>query len=188
MARNLGYPPNEVLYFHFREPNKCMDWGMHPLCDNLDFKKIFDIVRGGIKVIEIYVEHGHSQLINNLSSSSHFDFANEVDEVDVNIEYTTKRLNEVDCDETDSHESDSYETEDDPDYAVEENGSDYLEDVEVDMSVFKYNVDADVVEVYNATDNALDDYESDEQEKSIDVDLVYSDEDNSTVLNTVSKG
>ncbi|XP_076926126.1 uncharacterized protein LOC143589176 [Bidens hawaiensis] len=168
MARNLGYPPNEVLYFHYRELNVCMDWGIHPLCDKFDFKKIFNIVKGGIKVVDIYVEHGHSRLINNASFASQNQFENEKghEVVDVDIEYTSNRLNEEEGKETDSHESGSYETEDDSDYTIEEIGYEYLEDVEVDMTVFKNNVDADVVEVYNATDNALDDYEDDEHEKS----------------------
>ncbi|MFS7999437.1 hypothetical protein Hanom_Chr12g01166141 [Helianthus anomalus] len=66
MIKKLGYDDGIVYYLHFKEPNVSLDFGLRTLrCDiglrtlrcDIDLEPLFDNVRQGVKMIEIYVEH-----------------------------------------------------------------------------------------------------------------------------------
>ncbi|MFS7988564.1 hypothetical protein Hanom_Chr11g01036341 [Helianthus anomalus] len=57
MVKQLGYSVYMVFYFHYKIPYVCLDLGLKSLSSDSDFTSLFEHVRSGVKLIEIYVEH-----------------------------------------------------------------------------------------------------------------------------------
>ncbi|MFS7905289.1 hypothetical protein Hanom_Chr01g00045951 [Helianthus anomalus] len=56
MVKQIGYSVDMVFYFHFKIPYVCLDLGLKCLASDSDFLSLFEHVRGGVKLIEIYDE------------------------------------------------------------------------------------------------------------------------------------
>ncbi|MFS8028882.1 hypothetical protein Hanom_Chr16g01515761 [Helianthus anomalus] len=67
----LGYSCYMDFYFYYKVPNLCLDLGLRSLIVDHDFENLFDHVRDGVKLMEIYVEHWVSSVFLNSIPSQH---------------------------------------------------------------------------------------------------------------------
>ncbi|XP_076934266.1 uncharacterized protein LOC143600472 [Bidens hawaiensis] len=180
IVRSVGYPCDMVLYFHYKEPCLCLDLGIKPLCDNGDFQKLFDIVRGGTNLVEVYIEHGQTCVITNASFSTYFPISNE----GTLIKFTESRGNEEECSESDSYESDSEgskDDDDDPDY-IQEFNDNHVEDVDVD-----FDADEHKHEHKHEHDTLIDGGDLNDDTLNVDIDNFDSDDENPRLLKSVAR-
>ncbi|KAM0042533.1 hypothetical protein Hdeb2414_s0010g00330901 [Helianthus debilis subsp. tardiflorus] len=63
MVKQLGYSVDMVFYFHYKIPYVCLHLGSKSLSTESDFSNLFEHIRGGVKLIEIYVEHWTSRVL-----------------------------------------------------------------------------------------------------------------------------
>lgn len=55
----LKYDPKKIMYYHFKMPDKTLDWGLRALACNDDIVNLAQYVKDN-KVIEVFIEHGET--------------------------------------------------------------------------------------------------------------------------------
>ncbi|KAJ9540354.1 hypothetical protein OSB04_026860 [Centaurea solstitialis] len=67
MMGMLGYKGGEHMYYHFMVPETDLDFGLEPLGNDDDIRKLLKYT-SKYKVIDVYIEHGMTTLTNYLKS------------------------------------------------------------------------------------------------------------------------
>ena len=61
IVKMLKYDPQQIMFYHFREPKKNLDWGLRALgCDD-DVVSLISYVSKH-KVIEVFIEHNETRV------------------------------------------------------------------------------------------------------------------------------
>ncbi|KAL8268324.1 hypothetical protein R6Q59_002122 [Mikania micrantha] len=117
MVKTIGYPCDMVFYFYFKIPYMSLDLGLKPLVEDVDFERIFEYVRSGVKMIQIYVEHENTHVHNEEDDPNLCDSGDsEEDDPDFCVNKHNLLLNvEVDMEEFRSVVDDDVEEMDDED-------------------------------------------------------------------------
>ncbi|MFS7931034.1 hypothetical protein Hanom_Chr04g00351221 [Helianthus anomalus] len=56
MVKKLGYDDGIVFYIHFKEPYVSLDFGLRTVRCDMDLESLFDNLRQGVKIIDIYCD------------------------------------------------------------------------------------------------------------------------------------
>ena len=59
IVKMLKYDPREIMYYHFKIPDKNLDWGLRALACDDDIVNLAQYVKDN-KVIEVFIEHGET--------------------------------------------------------------------------------------------------------------------------------
>ena len=59
VVKMLKYDPREIMYYHFKIPNKTLDWGLRALACDDDVNNLAQYVKDN-KVIDVFIEHGET--------------------------------------------------------------------------------------------------------------------------------
>ncbi|GJX77259.1 transposase, MuDR [Tanacetum coccineum] len=54
--QDLGYDPNQLMFYHYNLPNKSLDYGLRPLSCDVDVVSLINLV-ANCKVVEVFVEY-----------------------------------------------------------------------------------------------------------------------------------
>ncbi|GKA57321.1 hypothetical protein Tco_0756509, partial [Tanacetum coccineum] len=57
IVKMLKYDPRDIMFYHFKKPNKTLDWGLRALASDDDVVNHSQYVKDN-KVIDVYIEHG----------------------------------------------------------------------------------------------------------------------------------
>ncbi|MFS8004716.1 hypothetical protein Hanom_Chr13g01229041 [Helianthus anomalus] len=57
MVKKIGYNDGLFLCIHYKEPYCSLDFGLRTLKCDVDLEPMFDHVRQGVHMIDMYVEH-----------------------------------------------------------------------------------------------------------------------------------
>ncbi|KAK9056764.1 hypothetical protein SSX86_024127 [Deinandra increscens subsp. villosa] len=161
MINEMGYSSKYVMYYHFLIPGQNLDVGLRALGHDLDVVNLLQYVKTN-KLIEVYTEHGSTQLSNHqLCGGSNFSTAVLDQLIDVELinsdefrENGDKQLINVD-----NMIEGEMISDEDSDFLVDEDNM--IEDVEVDMADFRAVVD---------TDTDGDEYDDGEVDDAIELD------------------
>ena len=150
-----------------------MDFGLRTLKCDVDLEPIFDHVRQGVHMIDMYVEHRRSTILENTSVGA----CKAIVLASFTIKNQNHSMNE---DEEDSEGSD-------PDYEyVEEDNLVY--EIEVDMQRFRANVDFTREELDGSSDGDHDDERSEEGHEPVDLeDFESGSDDHSSIRDKVAR-
>ncbi|GKB46953.1 hypothetical protein Tco_0897706 [Tanacetum coccineum] len=94
---DLGYDHEELTFYHFRMPNKSLDYGLRPLSYDDDIVSLIKLVET-FKMLNVNVEDEHDTLeeqANDIVYEEHV-----IDEVEVNMEVPSFSVGEKDVDPT----------------------------------------------------------------------------------------
>ncbi|KAL8260566.1 hypothetical protein R6Q59_028519 [Mikania micrantha] len=164
MLYKIEYHTDMIFYYFFKIPYVCLDLGLNVLNSDSDFKSLCDHVRGGTKLIEIYVEHRHSTMLT---------MSLDVDDPSSPI---LAIGNEIEVSQSGSDD------EDDPDYIEDEDNQ--VEDVEVDMLHFRSCVDFDEE---NLDDDVSDNDSAEENNIKVDLEKFDNNSDDDLESTTLKK-
>ncbi|GKC18998.1 hypothetical protein Tco_1021148 [Tanacetum coccineum] len=59
IVKMLKYDPRDIMFYHFKIPNKTLDWRLRALTIDDDVINISQYVKDN-KVIDVYIEHGET--------------------------------------------------------------------------------------------------------------------------------
>lgn len=57
----LKYNPREIMFYHFKIPNKTLDWRLRALASDDDVNNLSQYVKDN-KVINVFIEHGETKV------------------------------------------------------------------------------------------------------------------------------
>ncbi|MFS7978033.1 hypothetical protein Hanom_Chr10g00910911 [Helianthus anomalus] len=63
MIKKIGYDDGIFFYIHYKEPYMSLDFGLRTLKCDVDLEAMFDHVRQGVNLIDMYVEHWRSTIL-----------------------------------------------------------------------------------------------------------------------------
>ncbi|KAJ0898585.1 hypothetical protein HanRHA438_Chr08g0358501 [Helianthus annuus] len=176
MVKKLGYNDGFFFCIHYKEPYCSLDFGLRTLKCDADLLGVFANVRQGANMIDMYVEHGMSTILENTSEGL-VGACKAIVPASFTINNQNLSMNE---DEEESEGSD-------PDYEyVEEDNLVY--EIEVDMQRFRANVDFTREELDGSSDGDHDDDRSEEGHVPVDLeDFESGSDENSTLRDKVAR-
>ncbi|GJR30373.1 hypothetical protein Tco_1106605 [Tanacetum coccineum] len=54
--QDLGYDPKQLMFYHYKLPNKSLDYGLRPLSCDADVVSLINLVEN-CKVVEVFIEY-----------------------------------------------------------------------------------------------------------------------------------
>ncbi|KAJ0714517.1 hypothetical protein HanPI659440_Chr13g0490381 [Helianthus annuus] len=178
MVKKFGY--NDGLFFciHYKEPYCLLDFGLRTLKCDVDLEPIFDHVRQGVHIIDMYVEHRRSTILIESSEVPVGRTYKSIVPASFIINNQNHSMNE---DEEEIEDYDEESEGSDPDYEyIEEDNLVY--EIEVDMQRFRANVDFTREELDGSTDGDHDDERSEEGHLPVDLEDFESGSDDNSSL------
>ncbi|XP_035842813.1 uncharacterized protein LOC118489219 [Helianthus annuus] len=143
MLKDIGYSVDDVFNFFVKDPNVCLDFGLRHFTDDDELDYVYDQLRKGCKLVDLYVEIGESRIKDStVMSLALLDNVGEDNVVEDESE-SSEAVSEGESESSDKENSD----EEDPDYTFGQEPDNPVFDYEVDMSQFKACVDFDPDEV-----------------------------------------
>ncbi|GKD69757.1 hypothetical protein Tco_1323847 [Tanacetum coccineum] len=82
-VQDLGYDPKQLMYYHFKLPNKSLDYGLRPLSCDDDLVGLINIVET-FKLVEVFIEYWLTSVDHHYLSP--FKPSVEIEELDDDIE------------------------------------------------------------------------------------------------------
>ncbi|KAJ0569446.1 putative MULE transposase domain-containing protein [Helianthus annuus] len=186
MLKDIGYSVDDVFNFFVKDPNVCLDFGLRHFTDDDELDYVYDQLRKGCKLVDLYVEIGESRIKDStVMSLALLDNVGEDNVVEDESE-SSEAVSEGESESSDKENSD----EEDPDYTFGQEPDNPVFDYEVDMSQFKACVDFDPDEVNETIRDARNENTVEElRQEDITCDHEdFSDkDDNCTLLEKVAK-
>nr|GEZ77750.1 zinc finger, SWIM-type [Tanacetum cinerariifolium] len=172
---DLGYDPKQLMFYHFKLPNKSLDYGLRPLSGDEDVVSLINIV-GTFNVVEVFIEYWLTRVDHRYLSP--FKPNVEIKELDDDVELnayvvgSSKRLVLVNVNEEQLVNVNDYTVDDSYEFNTDDNLNldDYTVYVDENMNVnVDENVNVHENEYVNADENenvnADDEQNSDEENK-----------------------
>ncbi|KAJ0512139.1 hypothetical protein HanRHA438_Chr11g0531481 [Helianthus annuus] len=175
-VKKLGHNNGLVFCIHYKEPYCSLDFGLRTLKCDVDLEHIFDHVRQGVHMIDIYVEHWRSTILENTSEGP-------IGANKAIVPASFTKYTQNDSMNEDEEESDIS----DPDYEYVEEDN-LVSEIEVDMQRFRANVDFTREELDGSSDGDHDDDRSEEGHQPVDLKVFESgSDDNSSLRDKVAR-
>ncbi|GJZ09528.1 hypothetical protein Tco_0543811 [Tanacetum coccineum] len=80
--QDLGYDPKQLMFYHYKLPNKSLDYGLRPLSCDADVVSLINLV-ANCKVVEVFVEYWLTSVDHQYLSP--FKFTVEIEELDDDV-------------------------------------------------------------------------------------------------------